>query len=55
MGARVVDGEVAVGHALERVNSEGRLNDPNLDEQVHEVVQQLLVEAESTTLDSIAA
>jgi chromate reductase, NAD(P)H dehydrogenase (quinone) len=55
MGARVVDGEVAVGRAMERFNSEGRLNDPNLDEQVHEVVQGLLVEAEATTRGSIAA
>ena len=55
MGARVVDGEVAVGHAMDRFDSKGRLNDPNLDEQVHEVVQQLLVEAEPTTLDSVAA
>ena len=40
---------------MERFNSEGQLNDPNVDEQVHEVVQQLLVEAQSTMLDSIAA
>ena len=46
MGARVVDGEVAVGHAMDRFDSLGRLNDPNLEEQVREVVLQLLVEAE---------
>jgi chromate reductase, NAD(P)H dehydrogenase (quinone) len=55
MGARVVDGEVAVGHAMDRFDSLGRLNDPNLEEQVHEVVRQLLVEAGATTLGSIAA
>jgi chromate reductase len=55
MGARVVDGEVAVGHAMERFDAEGRLNDPNLDEQVREVVERLLVEAEATGLGSIAA
>jgi chromate reductase, NAD(P)H dehydrogenase (quinone) len=47
MGARVVDGEVAVGHAMDRFDSLGRLNDPNLEEQVREVVQQLMAEAES--------
>jgi chromate reductase len=55
MGARVVDGEVAVGHAMERFNSEGRLNDPNLEEQVREVVQQLLAEADATTRRRLAA
>lgn len=34
---------------------EGRLTDPHLDEQVHEVVRQALIEAEATTLDSVAA
>jgi chromate reductase len=54
MGARVVDGEVAVGHAMERFDSRGQLNDPNLDEQVGEVVQQLLTEAAATTLRAAA-
>ena len=49
MGARVVDGEVAVGHAMDRFDSKGGLNDPNLDEQVHEVVLELLAEAGATT------
>ena len=47
MGARVVDGEVAVGHAMDRFDSLGRLNDPNLEEQVREVERQLEVEADS--------
>ena len=55
MGARVVDGEVAVGHAMDRFDTQGRLNDPNLDEQVREVVRQLLIEAEARTLDRVAA
>jgi chromate reductase len=55
MGARVVDGEVAVGHAVDRFDSLGRLNDPNLEEQVREVVRQLSVEAGATTLADIAA
>ena len=55
MGARVVDGEVAVGHAMDRFDSLGRLNDPNLEEQVREVVWELLVEAAATTPHSMAA
>jgi chromate reductase, NAD(P)H dehydrogenase (quinone) len=55
MGARVVDGEVAVGHAMDRFDSVGRLIDPNLDEQVREVVRQLLVAAEATTPADVAA
>jgi chromate reductase len=55
MGARVVDGEVAVGHAMDRFDSLGRLNDPNLEEQVSEVVRQLLVETDATTRYSVAA
>jgi chromate reductase len=41
-GARVVEGEVAVGHAHTRFDDEGRLNDPNLMEEVREVVHLLL-------------
>ncbi|HEX4718239.1 MAG TPA: NADPH-dependent FMN reductase [Thermoleophilaceae bacterium] len=41
-GARVVDGEVPVGHAHTRFDEEGRLNDPNLEEQVLAVAQSLL-------------
>ena len=55
MGARVVDGEVAVGHAMDRFDSLGRLNEPNLEEQVSEVVRQLLVEADATTRYRVAA
>src|SRR3954451_21371982 len=41
VGARVIAGEVALGHAHTRFYDAGRLNDPNLDEQVHEVVRTL--------------
>jgi chromate reductase len=41
-GARVVEGEVAVGHAHTRFDENGRLNDQNLDEGVREVVHLLL-------------
>jgi chromate reductase len=44
-GARVVEGEVALGHAHTRFDEQGRLNDPNLEEQVRAVVQALLEEA----------
>ncbi len=43
-GARVAEGEVAVGHAQERFGADGTLLDENLREQLHEVVQALLVE-----------
>lgn len=44
-GARVVDGEVAVGHAHERFDAEGRLVDRDLREQLAEVMGQLAAEA----------
>jgi chromate reductase, NAD(P)H dehydrogenase (quinone) len=43
-GARVVDAEVAVGHAHERFDEEGELLDENLREQLHEVADTLLAE-----------
>ena len=42
-GARVVDGEVAVGHAQQRF-VDGRLVDSNLSEQLQEVVAALVAE-----------
>ena len=45
MGARVVEGEVAVGHVADRFDARGRLNDPNLEEQLGEVVRALIVAA----------
>ena len=40
-GARVVEGEVAVGHAQERFDADGRLVDDQLREQLGEVVRGL--------------
>jgi chromate reductase, NAD(P)H dehydrogenase (quinone) len=45
-GARVVEGEVPVGHAHTRFDEAGRLNDPNIAEQVREVVETLIAEAD---------
>jgi chromate reductase, NAD(P)H dehydrogenase (quinone) len=45
-GARVVDGEVALGHAMDRFDQNGHLNDENLEGQVREVVRTLLAQVE---------
>ena len=42
-GARVVEGEVAVGHAQDRFDADGSLNDSNLENELREVTR-LLVE-----------
>jgi chromate reductase len=47
IGARVSEGEVAVGNAGERFDENGRLNEPNLEQEVHEVVTTLLHDAQS--------
>jgi chromate reductase, NAD(P)H dehydrogenase (quinone) len=44
-GARVVEGEVAVGHAPTRFDEDGRLVDENLLEQLEEVVDVLVAAA----------
>jgi chromate reductase len=44
-GARVVEGEVAVGHAPTRFDEDGRLVDENLLEQLEEVVAGLVAAA----------
>jgi chromate reductase, NAD(P)H dehydrogenase (quinone) len=54
-GARVVEGDVAVGHAMERFDATGRLNDENLEEQVREVAGALLAEAQSSDAVRLAA
>jgi chromate reductase len=41
-GARVVEGEVAVGHAQQKFDADGRLTDENLVEQLREVVEGLV-------------
>jgi chromate reductase, NAD(P)H dehydrogenase (quinone) len=45
IGARVVEGDVAVGHAPTRFDEDGNLVDVDLREQLAEVVDALLVEA----------
>src|SRR5690349_14022519 len=39
MGARVAEGGVAVGHAMDRFDAEGRLNEPNLEEEIREMAR----------------
>jgi chromate reductase len=46
IGARVTEGEVAVGNAGERF-ANGRLNEPNLEQEVHAVVATLLDDVRS--------
>jgi chromate reductase len=48
IGARVTEGEVAFGRAGERFDDNGRLNEPNLEQEVHEVITTLLADAQST-------
>jgi chromate reductase len=43
-GARVLEGEVAVGHAHTRFEEDGSLNDPNLAEQLDDVVRTVVEE-----------
>jgi chromate reductase, NAD(P)H dehydrogenase (quinone) len=45
IGARVVDVEIAIGHAHERFDDEGRLTDDDYREQVRAAVTTLLEEA----------
>jgi chromate reductase len=54
-GARVVEGEVPVGHAHTRFDDAGRLNDPAIEEEVRAVVLNLLAENEARDADAIAA
>ena len=45
-GARVVEGEAAVGHAHTRFDEEGNLTDGNLVQQIDEVVHTLVAETQ---------
>jgi chromate reductase len=45
IGARVVEGEVAVGHAQKRFDEQGRLIDDDLRDQLAEVIDELLASA----------
>jgi chromate reductase, NAD(P)H dehydrogenase (quinone) len=49
-GARVVEGEVAVGHAPQRFDDRGRLTDENLREELAEVVETLADAARARVL-----
>ena len=55
IGARVTEGEVAVGNAGERVDENGRLTEPNLEQEVHEVITTLLADARSAQTSQPAA
>ena len=44
IGARVLEGDVAVGHAPTRFDEDGRLTDEQLLEQLQEVVSALVQE-----------
>jgi chromate reductase len=44
-GARVVEGEVAVGHADTRFDQQGELSDPEIAEQIEAVVTTVIAEA----------
>jgi chromate reductase len=46
IGARVTEGEVAVGNAGERFDENDRLNEPNLAQEIHEVIATLLSDAQ---------
>jgi chromate reductase len=54
-GARVVEGEVAVGHAHTRFDDDGRLNSSELAEQVDAVVQDLIAEVDPDVAAELAA
>ncbi len=53
-GARVVEGEVAVGHAHERFDEQSRLTDENLVEQLGEVVDTLVAETRPAAVPAAA-
>jgi len=55
MGARVAEGDVAVGHAEDRFDEDGTLNDPNLADDVREVALMLMAEAQPTRVEQLAA
>jgi chromate reductase len=55
MGARVAEGEVTVGQAMDRFDGDGRLNDANLEQQVRELAGELVAEAQSVDAEQVAA
>ena len=55
IGARVVEGDVAVGHASDRFDEDGRLVDDDLREQLAEVVRALVAETAPQAATRVAA
>jgi chromate reductase len=55
IGARVTEGEVAVGNAGERFDENDRLNEPNLAQEIHEVIATLLSDAQPAKTSQPAA
>ncbi len=55
IGARVAEGEVAVGRAMDRFDANGRLNEPNLEEEVREIARTLIAEAQPAYVEPLAA
>jgi chromate reductase len=55
IGARVIEGEVALGRAMDRFDADGRLNDENLRDELREVVDDLLAEAQPNASGKLAA
>jgi chromate reductase len=53
-GARVVEGEVAVGHAHTRFDERGMLKDGEIAEQVQAVVDALISQATPSAIDAAA-
>jgi chromate reductase len=54
-GARVIEGEVPVGHAHTRFDDDGRLNDESIAEQVRAVVGNVIAELEPARAGKVAA
>jgi chromate reductase len=54
-GARVVEGEVAVGHAMDRFDEDRRLSDESLESQVRDVTRALLAETQPQQPVQLAA
>jgi chromate reductase len=54
-GARVIEGEVAVGHAMDRLDESGRLNDGGLEDQMREVTGALVAEARASYVGQLVA
>jgi hypothetical protein len=51
----VIEGDVAVGHAMDRFDENGRLTDENLESQLRDVARALLAEAQSIEPAHLAA